>query len=158
MTESPGDYATMLRNAYLDEVRGAAYFGALAQEQPDAKRREKLEILQTVEARTVTTMDRLLGQVGLKVDTDRARKEGRELAQTARAADWDQLIANLRATLPHELQKFEQLRDLSSRPDDPAMRALVNHARAIERFLELEAAGDEGKSLRPLTDHLRKPA
>ena len=38
------------------------------------------------------------------------------------------------------------------------MRALVNHHGAIERFLDLEAAGDEGKSLRPLTDHLRKPA
>ena len=74
------DYATRLRNAYLDEVRGAAYFGALAEEQPDAKRREKLETLQTVEARTVTTMGRLLGQVGLKVDGNRARKEGRELA------------------------------------------------------------------------------
>ena len=158
MSQGGSDYATLLRNAYLDEVRGAAYFGALAQEQPDGKRREKLETLQTVEARTVTTMDRLLGQVGLKVDGNSARKQGRELAQSARAADWNELLANLRATLPHELQKYEDLRDLSSRPDDPAMRALVNHARAIERFLELEAAGDEAKSLRPLTDHLRKPA
>jgi hypothetical protein len=152
------DYGTRLRNAYLDEVRGAAFFGALAEAQPDAKRREKLETLQTVEARTVTTMQRLLEQVGIRVDGNDARRAGREAAQAARAADWDALLATLRTSLPHDAAQYEALRGLSSRPDDPALRALVNHARAIERFLELEAAGDDSKSVRPLVDHLRKPA
>ena len=146
MSREGSEYATLLRDAYLDEVRGAAYFGALAQEQPDGKRREKLETLQTVEARTVTTMDRLLGQVGLKVDGEqRPQARARAAHRPPAPRTGTSCIANLRATLPHELQKFEHLRDLSSRPDDPAMRALVNHARAIERFLELEAAGDEGE-------------
>ena len=79
----PGDYATLLRNAYLDEVRVPRTSVCWRRNSPTPNGREKLETLQTVEARTVTTMDRLLGQVGLKVDTNRARKEGRELAQTA---------------------------------------------------------------------------
>jgi hypothetical protein len=152
------DYATQLRSAYLDEVRGAAFFRALAEAQPDAKRREKLETLQTVEARTVTTMHRLLEQVGIRVDGNDARRTGRELAQSARAADWDALLRELRTSVPHDAARLDELRELSGRPDDPALRALVNHARAIERFLELEAAGDESKSVRPLVDHLRKPA
>jgi hypothetical protein len=152
------DYATLLRNAYLDEVRGAAFFGALAAGQPDSKRREKLETLQTVEARTVTTMNRLLEHAGLKVDGNNARKQGRELAESAGIADWDALIARMDELAPHDRAKFEQLRALSGRPDDPAIRALVNHAVAIEQFVELEAAGEESKSLRRLVEHLRKPA
>jgi hypothetical protein len=152
------DYATALRNAYLDEVRGAAFFGALATHQPDQARREKLETLETVEARTVRSMERLLGQVGIKVEADAARREGRQRAEAVDAADWVALVRDLRTTRVHDSARFEQLRAAAPRPDDPALRALVNHAKALAEFAELEAAGKESTSLKPLTRYLRKPA
>ena len=149
MTESPGDYATLLRNAYLDEVRGAAYFGALAQEQPDAKRREKLETLQTVEARTVTTMDRLLGQVGLKVDTEsraqgraRARPNGsgRGLGRTDRepARHAAARATEVRAA-PRPVEPARRPRDAGARQPRAGDRA-VPRARSRRRRREVAAA------------------
>jgi hypothetical protein len=152
------DYAGRLRSIYLDEVRGDAFFGALSDEQPDKDRREKLETLQTVEARTVTSLRRLLGRAGVKVDEAEARRQGRELARRVNAADWDRLVRELDEVVPHDASKFTELRDAADRPDDPALTALLNHARAIGLFIELESANDTHKSLRPLLDHLRRPA
>ena len=152
------DYVTLLRNAYLDEARGAAFFDALTEAQPDEHRRERLRTLQTIEARTLTSMQRLLEKAGIRVETGDARRQGRELAKQVNPADWEDLIRGLGRTLPHDVERYSQLRDASPTPDDPALRALVNHARAIERFTELEADGETKKSLRSLTDYLRRPA
>ena len=80
MTECPATTRRCCATRICDEVRGRRVLRCVGAGQPDAKRREKLETLQTVEARTVTTMDRLLGQVGLKVDTD-PRAQGRPRAR-----------------------------------------------------------------------------
>ena len=63
----------------------------------------------------------------------------------------------MREALPPFLEKFIRLREIAGTPIDPALDALVNHERAIDRFAELELAGDK-KSLKPLQDHLRRPA
>jgi hypothetical protein len=152
------DYTTMLRNTYLDEARGDGFFGALIDRQPADDRREKLRTLQTIEARTLTSMRRLLDDVGIRVETGDARREGRELAQRADPVQWDDFISDLRRTLPHDVDRYTELRDASAKPNDPALRALVNHAQAIARFIDLEAAGETKKSLRALTDYLRTPA
>jgi len=152
------DYPTLLRKTYLDEARGDAFFGELESAQPDAQRREKLRTLQTVEARTATSLRRLLADAGLKVDDARARQEGRELAGQVDAADWNAVIRELRGSFRHESAAVDQVRAAAPRPDDPAITALANHARAIERFVELESTGAAEQSLRALTDHLRRPA
>jgi hypothetical protein len=152
------DYATMLRNAYLDEARSDAFFGALADAQPDENRREKLRTLQTIEARTLTSMRRLLENAGVRVETGDARRQGRELAQHVDPAHWEELVRDVGRTVPHDLDRYTGLRDASPSPNDPALRALVNHAQAFARFIDLEGSGETKKSLRALTDYLRKPA
>jgi hypothetical protein len=152
------DYVTMLRNAYVDEARGDAFFGALADVQPDENRREKLRALQTIEARTLTSMRRLLENAGIRVETADARRQGRELAMQVAPAQWEDFVRELESTLPHDVDRYMELRDAAPAPDDPALRALVNHAQAIARFRQLESEGNAKKSLRTLTDHLRKPA
>jgi hypothetical protein len=152
------DYATMLRNIYLDEARGDAFFGALVDRQPDHNRRERLRTLQTIEARTLTSMRRLLANAGIRVEDGEARRQGREVAQQVDPSNWAQFIRRLPQLVPHDAERYTALRDASPNPGDPAFTALVNHALAIERFAELEAAGDAKKSLRALTDYLRRPA
>ena len=79
----------------------------------------------------MTTMDRLLGQVGIQVDTERARDEGpRARANRAAPPTGTTLVANLpRDAAARAAEVRRSSATLSSRPDDPAMRALVNHAR-----------------------------
>ena len=78
------DYVTMLRNTYVHEAEGDAFFKALIDRQPDPDRRDKLRTLQTIEARTITTMNRLLEQAGIRADTAGARKQGRALTDYLR--------------------------------------------------------------------------
>jgi hypothetical protein len=153
------EYETLLREAYLGEIFGAALFNALAEAQPDAERREKLRTLETVEARTATTLQRLVAKAGMKLSGEepKAREDGRRLAAAINASDWDGFVRSLHDALPPFLEKFERLREVGGTPVDPALTALVNHERAIQRFAELELAGDKHPT-RPLTDHLRKPA
>ena len=153
------EYETLLREAYLGEIFGAALFDALAEAQPDADRREMLRTLETVEARTATSLKRLVEKAGMKLagDEPKAREDGRKLAAAINPTDWDGFVRDLHDALPPFLEKFERLRDVGGTPVDPALNALVNHERAIQQFAELELAGDKHPT-RPLTDHLRKPA
>ena len=100
------DYETLLRDAYIGEVFGDALFGALADAQPDADRREKLRTLQTVEARTATSLRRLVEKAGMKLVSaePKARDDGRKLAATLDASDWNSIRAPL-ARLPAAVRR-----------------------------------------------------
>jgi hypothetical protein len=158
MSEELSEYQTLLRKAYLGEHFGDGFFGALAEKQPDPERREKLETLQTVEARTATSLRRLASSAHVLGDEQVSHRSGAELAAGLDPADWDGFVKGLLQFLPDFLADFERLRDIGGAPVDPALTALVNHERAIQQFAELELEGKPEKSLKPLQDHLRTPA
>ncbi len=151
------EYDELLLDAYKGELFGDAFFAELAERQPDPERREKLRTLQTVEARTATSLRRLVDDAALSVDSKKSHKEGHDLAASFDPEQWEELVRALHKALPAFLEKFERLREIARTPTDPALIALVNHERAIEKFAELEMAGDK-KSMKPLEDHLRRPA
>jgi hypothetical protein len=152
------EYDDLLREAYLGELFGDTFFAELAERQPDKARREKLETLQIVEARTAQSLRRLIDRKGLGDAELDAREKGRELAAAINPEDWHSFVSGLLGALPKFLADFERLRDIAKQPTDPALIALVNHERAIERFAQLEVEGEEDKSLSVLQAHLRKPA
>ncbi len=153
------EYDTLLLDAYRGEVFGAAFFAALAEAQPDEERRERLKTLQTIEARTATSLRRLLANRALHAGDPKVQQEqARELAANIEPENWHEFLQGLKAALPEFLTKFERTREIAPYPSDPALKALVNHERAIERFAELELAGDTTGALRALEDHLRHPA
>jgi hypothetical protein len=152
------EYDTLLRDAYLGEVFGDAFFGAMAAKQPDRDRREKLSTLQTVEARTATSLRRLVHKSAFGAPEDEQRANGEQLAAQLEPEQWDDFVRGLLGALPDFLRKFERLVEIAKKPTDPALVALVNHEHAIEQFAQLEVDGDEKHSMKPLTDHLRKPA
>jgi hypothetical protein len=151
------EYEHLLLEAYKGELFGDALFGALADAQPDPDRREKLRTLQTVEARTATSLRRLVADAGLSSEPGSSRQDGVELAGRIDPENWHGFMQGLHDALPPFLEKFERLREIARNPNDPALIALCNHEQAIQRFAALELAGDE-KSLKPLEDHLRRPA
>ena len=59
------EYDDLLREAYLGELFGDTFFATMAERQPDKERREKLETLQIVEARTAQSLRRLIDRKGL---------------------------------------------------------------------------------------------
>jgi hypothetical protein len=153
------EYDTLLLDAYRGEVFGAALFAAMADAQPDEDRREKLKTLETVEARTATSLRRLLANRALHAGDPKVQQDqARELAAKLEPENWHEFLQSLKDALPEFLAKFERTREIAPNPSDPALTALVNHEQAIERFAELELAGDGKGALRTLEDHLRNPA
>lgn len=153
------EYDNLLLEAYHGEVFGAALFRAMADAQPDEGRREKLKTLETVEARTATSLRRLLANRALHAGDPKVQQDqARELAAKIEPENWHEFLQGLKDALPEFLAKFERTREVAPNPSDPALKALVNHERAIERFAELELAGDGNGALRALEDHLRNPA
>ena len=152
------EYDDLLREAYLGEMFGDTFFATMAERQPDTARREKLETLQVVEARTAQSLRRLVDRKGLGDAELEAREKGRELAEAIDPEEWNTFVSGLLGALPKFLKDLERLRDIAKQPADPALIALVNHERAIEHFAKLEVDGEEDKSLLPLQAHLRKPA
>src|SRR5207237_9916319 len=106
----------LLLEAYKGELFGDACFGALADAQPDPDRREKLRTLQTVEARTATTLRRLVTDAGLHTDPAVSRREGTQLAARIDPENWDELLRALRDALPHFFEKFIRLRAIARTP------------------------------------------
>src|SRR5436853_6459978 len=94
------EYQKLLREAYNGEVFGDAFFGALAARQPDADRREKLLTLQTVEARTATSLRRLATAAHVRGGEAEARRTGEELAQGVNPAEWQSFVNGLLEFLP----------------------------------------------------------
>ncbi len=157
MTEL-SEYQQLLRDAYRGEVLGAAFFATLAARQPDPDRREKLETLETVEARTATSLRRLAAGAGVLGGENTERANGEQLANSLDPENWHDFLSNLGGALPAFRANAERLRELAGSPVDPAITAYANHEAALERFVELELAGAGAKSLKPLHDHLRRPA
>jgi hypothetical protein len=147
------EYDELLLNAYRGEVVGAAMFGAMADVTSDNRRRERLQALQRIEARTAARLRDLVDAAGLDADAEGATRDGIQLAEGVGGDDWPAFLAALRSALPPFLAKFERLRAIGV-PDDPVLADLVAHERAVDRFAELELEGRHIEALDVLEAHL----
>jgi hypothetical protein len=147
------EYDELLLDAYRGEVFGAALFGAMADATSDDRRRERLQALQRVEARTAARLRHLVDAAGLDADAESATRDGIQLAEGGGDDDWPAFLAALRGALPPFLAKFERLRAIGV-PDDPVLADLVAHERAVDRFAELELEGRHIEALDVLEAHL----
>ena len=147
MTEMPATTRRCCATRIEGERFGDAFFGDDGRSrQPDADRREKLRTLQTVEARTATTLRTALSRdVGLHDrhgDESRRRARARARASTPRAGT--NFAKGLRDALPHVPRRSSCAAATSSRRPDAPRTARARRPRAGDRtFAELEAAGDE---------------
>ena len=146
------EYDELLRDAYRGEVIGATLFGAMADATSDGRRRERLQALQRIEARTAARLRDLVDAAGLDADAEGATRDGIQLAEGA-GDDWTAFLAALRSALPLFLAEFERLRAIGV-PDDPVLADLVAHERAVDRFAELELEGRHIEALDVLEAHL----
>ena len=152
---SDGEYRTLLLEAYKGELYGEALFGAFGDREQDPARKEKLGVLERIEADTARRLQRLVDAAGIEVaDADIAstRDQGREIG--ASAIDWGTFVRGLHDALPSFLASFVRLRTLAADTRDPALVALISHEQAINAFAELELAGEAGCSLAVLEWHL----
>lgn len=153
------EHDALLLEAARGKLFGDGFFGALAAAQPDPERREKLETIQIIEARSVTSLQRVLRAAGLRVgDPAAVRREGAALAAAVEPENWQLLMRQMRDAVAPVVERYERLRAIAPDPGDPALVALCNSEATLREFAELELAGDERRARKALERHLRRPA
>jgi hypothetical protein len=147
----------LLLDAYRGEVFGEAFFGALAEHEPDVDRVEKLRALEQIEARTAAVLRAHAAAANVDLGDDHdSRRQGQELAPQAGVGGWDNLIRGLHDALPSFLANFVRLREMAPDPHDPALHTLVAHEQTINAFAELELAGYTDLSCAVLQRYLER--
>jgi hypothetical protein len=147
------DYEQLLLDAYKGELFGDAIFSEMAARDDWRDRRETLQTLATIEARTAAVLRPLVDAAGIDVgDEDETRRLGREMGSAG--GSWDGFVKALFDALPQFLANFVRLRELAPDPSDPALAALVAHEQAISAFAQLEIAGYHDISSVVLTRYL----
>lgn len=149
------EYDDLLTEAYRGEVFGRAFFGALADAQPDDVQREKLRALQRVEAQTASHLRPLVDEAGIDAGDSASEAEGVEMAGGMGQLAWTGFLEGLRGALPSFLSKFERLQAIGGHEE--ILADLVAHEQAIDRFAELELSGQSAEALDGLRRHLDPP-
>ena len=146
--------AETIRNSYEDgvhaawvgEIQGELFFNALAEAETGAQR-EKWETLAALERVTGKRMAAVLR--ARNVDLAAPEASGQLLAAVQEYAKqpFSEAVSAMRPILLDAIGKFEALLEQAPTAERSAMQFLVDHERAILRFVDLEAAGQGEASL-----------
>lgn len=135
--------ATVWQEAFEAECLGEALFARLRDLQPDAARRERLEVLRRLEEATRELLRPELARVGASSDGEAAAAaQGEELASVAAAQPWEQLLASLEPGTARYAALYAELRPLVGPADAALVDALAAHQQALCAFAARELAGD----------------
>jgi hypothetical protein len=141
-------YLQEIQAAYDGEVRGEAFFTALADQPPMGKLRESLLVLARLESQTRRRMEPLLARHGLDVTQDpEDAGDGFD-----RAASWggmtpDAAVARLHDLVLPFVGRYDALADAATDEDRDILNFLAAHERALETFANLARAGQYDRAL-----------
>jgi hypothetical protein len=151
------EYQDLLLEAYRGEAFGATFFTAMADGPHGTDHDVALRALARVEAQTAGRLRPLVIDAELDGATDESESQGVELAGAVAAQPWTAFLESLRGALPSFLDKFLRLEDVDDGHHAAVLADLVAHERAVDRFAELELAGDPDAALAVLEAHLATP-
>lgn len=139
-------YEQGVHTAWVGEIQGELFFNALAEAEV-GNQREKWETLALLERVTGYRMAAVLRARGMPLALPEA--SGRLLAAAREYAKrpFAEAVSAMRPILLDAVGKFEALLAQAPAAEREAMQFLVDHERAILRFVDLEAAGQGDASL-----------
>jgi hypothetical protein len=158
--------ATMNRTEYLKavnefiyqgEVLGEAVFAAYLERERDAERVYKWGTLLQLETETKARLRPFMTRVGLSIAQDDVRDRIAEFAASFASKSWRQHMEELAAITNFFLEKFREIESAAPESEREVARSMVVHESAINRFTQLELAGDAANSLNDVIAQLRYP-
>jgi len=150
-TAASTEYLDTLLRYYEDEIRGEAYFIALANY---FEEREKVILLGKVERRAAEAVVPLLQKYGLEPrDEAIIHAEGNRHLWGHEVYTWTEFLTYIVDRYPGYLDDFHGLESMAPDEDLDALRDLTEHEVAAIDFAKKELAGDSD-SLAPLLRYL----
>jgi hypothetical protein len=146
------DLAALWVKAYQGEVSGEVLFGHLKEQSQEADRRQKLEILCLLEARTRNAIVPAMEHGALPTDPDPdVVRDAEILAQAAASLPWSDLMAAFEPITTQFIGLYKRIGDLARQEDRAIAELLVAHEEALREFARRELAGRLDDSLAPIT-------
>ena len=142
MTEpsASSEYLDTLLRYYEDEIRGEAYFFALAEH---FEEQEKIILLGKVERRAAKAVEPLLQKYGLEPrDESIIHAEGNSHLWGHETYTWAEFLAHIVDRYPGYLNDFNGLEAMAPDEDLYALKALTEHEVVAIDFAKKELAGD----------------
>lgn len=147
MAEGTADgYEEGVHAAWVGEIQGELFFDTLAKAEAGA-RREKWETLAALERVTGQRMAKVLRARDVALAPPEAGGQLLAAAQAYAKLPFAEAVSSMRPILLTAIGKFEALLAQAQAAEREAMQFLVDHERAILRFVDLEAAGHGDASL-----------
>jgi hypothetical protein len=145
------DLATLWVKAYQGEVSGEVLFGHLKEQSQEADRRQKLEVLRQLEARTRNALIPAMEHSALPTDPDPdVVRDAEALAKAAASLPWSDLMAAFEPITTQFISLYERIGDLAHEEDRAIAALLVAHEEALREFARRELAGRFDDSLAPI--------
>ena len=139
-------YLEKLRIFYEAELKGQAYFNALAEQLDDSSQTLKMQLLAQVEQHAALSVFPLIKKYGLLAQNMVVlNASGQKQAQKG-AGDWSDLIAEMRKACHRHIHDFKRLEAMAPVLDLPRLQHLTEHAFATTAFLDAEANEDQNST------------
>lgn len=148
MAQASG-YEAGVHAAWVGELQGEAFFNALAEAEA-GDRREKWLTLATLEQVTGERMAAVLRERGVHPKAPEESSQLLDAAAQYAKMPFSQAVAAMRPILVDAIGRFEALLAQAPQAEREAMQFLVDHERALLRFVDLEAEGAGGESLQAI--------
>lgn len=146
-----------LQAAYLGEIRGEAFFLALAEHIDEGA--AALRLLAQLERQTGQRMASLLHRHGLPLgDHAAARAKGRERAQEWSTLDWPQALERLEALVLPFVERYDALAEQAIVADRDTLDDFARHEHALLDFTRLARQGRLDAAQAVIHRRLAEPA
>jgi hypothetical protein len=142
---------------YQGEVLGEALLACYVSLEPDAERRYKWGTVLQLETETKARLRPFLTRLGLSIAQADVRGQVEKLAQSFASKSWRQHMEELVGITNFYLEKYREIESAAPDGDREVAHSMVVHETAINRFGQLELAGDTAKSLNDVIAQLQYP-
>ena len=142
---------------YQGEVLGEAVFNLYLGLEENAERRYKLATLLQLESETKVRLRPFMTQLGLSIAQEDVRDRIAEFAQAYRSKSWRQHMEELAGIANFFLEKFREIEDAAPADEREVAHSMVVHESALNKFAQLELAGDSNNSLNDVIAQLQYP-
>jgi hypothetical protein len=142
---------------YQGEVLGEAVFNLYLGLEENAERRYKLATLLQLESETKVRLRPFMTQLGLSIAQEDVRDRVAEFAQSYASKSWRQHMEELAGIINFFLEKFREIENDAPASEREVAHSMVVHESALNKFAQLELAGDANNSLNDVIAQLQFP-
>ena len=142
---------------YQGEVLGEAVFNLYLGLEENAERRYKLATLLQLESETKVRLRPFMTQLGLSIAQEDVRDRVAEFAQSYASKSWQQHMEELAGITNFFLEKFREIENDAPADEREVAHSMVVHESALNKFAQLELAGDANNSLNDVISQLQFP-